>query len=674
MNRVEFAKLGALVGLYEAIAIVRWDWLMDDMRSWRLAVGVGHAFIILALNIGLFSLLGVALRKKLFLVCAAYAGLVYSTRILGEDRYESTSLWALGAIFTLWMLRTIWPWVTGLLAIALATPGLWGRVPVYTTPVDEQILFLVPGAVATILAGIVLGRDGPVHRLVGPILGGMAVIGVAGATVATIGLPSSDSTDKPNVLFILVDTLRQDHVQPYGDATPTPGMARLSAEGTRYADAITVIPKTTQSVAAFQTGRYPVTNGVRILKGSLKGSEQTLAETLGDAGYTSGAFVHNGWVMRGRGFEQGFDQFWSFFELERAWGPARLTGWLTAIDTLTTQRIRAFDGNTNAATATDRVIDWMKNVPQPFYGYVHYFDPHWPYRPPGEDGECMVNNIKSIKRISRGQMMFKNPLDDEENERACELYRKEITYNSDQVARLLDTLDEMGIADNTIVVFTADHGHSLGEHDYWYHHGEFLYDASMSIPLIIKAPGQLEAGGIVEDQVRSIDVMPTLLGLADVRHTGPEMDGVDLRTERAGPAFLETDISYFKWNRRRYIKGVKGKLRGIRTPEWKLIYTPKKGPGVWELFDLKADPEELKNLLKTGEAPLAVTQALMAELRKWMPEDERKGLNKIGNRFDAIPRNVKVSHEPVADEADASSDEELSETERRMLQALGYVE
>ena len=410
-----------------------------------------------------------------------------------------------------------------------------GCAPVYTTPVDEQILFLIPGAVATILAGIVLGRDGPVHRLVGPIMGGMAVIGVAGATVATIGLPRSDSTDKPNVLFILVDTLRQDHVQPYGDATPTPGMARLSAEGTRYADAITVIPKTTQSVAAFQTGRYPVTNGVRILKGSLRGSEQTLAETLGNAGYTSGAFVHNGWVMRGRGFEQGFDQFWSFFELERAWGPARLTGWLTAIDTLTTQRIRAFDGNTNAATATDRVIDWMKNVPQPFYGYVHYFDPHWPYRPPGEDGECMVNNIKSIKRISRGQMMFKNPLDDEENERACELYRKEITYNSDQVARLLDTLDEMGIADNTIVVFTADHGHSLGEHDYWYHHGEFLYDASMSIPLIIKAPGQLEAGGIVEDQVRSIDVMPTLLGLADVRHTGPEMDGVDLRTERADP-------------------------------------------------------------------------------------------------------------------------------------------
>ena len=97
----------------------------------------------------------------------------------------------------------------------------------------------------------------------------------------------------------------------------------------------------------------------------------------------------------------------------------------------------------------------------------------------------------------------------------------------------------MGIADNTIVVFTADHGHSLGEHDYWYTHGEFLYDASMSIPLIIKAPGQLEAGEIVEDQVRSIDVMPTA-GLADVRHTG-QMDGVDLqRSEQVPPSWRLT--------------------------------------------------------------------------------------------------------------------------------------
>ena len=674
MRRVDFAKLGALIGLYEAFAIVRWDWLMDDLRWWRIAVGLGHAFIIILINMGLFSVLAAVLRHRLFLVGSAYTALMYATRILGEDRYEAASTYAVGAIVVFWLLRSVWPWTLGALAVAMATPGLWGRVPVYTTPLDEQLLFLAPGALLTIAAGVIITRDGASRSRQGSVLGLMGVIGAIGLVAASLGSPKVNDEARPNVLFILVDTLRQDHVQPYGDATPTPGLKRLSQEGTRYADAVTVIPKTTQSVAAFQTGRYPVTNGVRVLKGSLRDTEQTLAEALHEEGYSTAAFVHNGWVMRGRGFEQGFEQFWSFFELERAWGPARLSGWVTAIDTLTTQRIRAFDGNTDAAVATDQVIDWLNTAPQPFYGYVHYFDPHWPYRPPGEDGECMVNNIKSIKRVSRGQMMFKNPLPDDENERACELYRKEITYNSDQVGRLLDTLDDLGIADNTIVVFTADHGHSLGEHDYWYHHGEFLYDASMSIPLFIRAPGVLEAGGVVEDQVRSIDVMPTLLSLTGVEHQGPSFDGVDLTRERPGPAFLETDISYFKWNKRRYVKGVKGKLRGVRTPDWKLIYTPRKGPGVWELFDLNRDPEELTNLLETGEAPKDVTEALMAELRRWMPADEQADLNRIGNRFDAIPENAAVSDAPPSDGPDATSEEELSDTERKMLQALGYVE
>ncbi len=672
MNIQQIARIGALVGLYEAIAIVRWDWLMDDPRGWRIALGLGHAFIIIAVNTGLFALLGALLKRNLALTAILYTGLVYGARVVGEDRFESDSYYAAGAILVALLLHRIWPWFAGILAVALATPGLWGRVPVYTTPVDEQIAFLLPAALWTIAAGIVWTqmpqRSG---RTIGWATALVALLGLTGVAADKSGFGRT-SSEQPNVLFILVDTLRQDHVQPYGDATPTPGITRLSEEGTRYADAITVIPKTTQSVAAFQTGKYPVTNGVRILKDSLHPDQRTLAETLKDAGYSTAAFVHNGWVMRGRGFEQGFSQFWSFFELERAWGPARLTGWLTAIDTFTLKKIRNFDGNTNAATATDTVIDWMRNAPQPFYGYVHYFDPHWPYRPPGEDGECVVNNIQKIKKWSRGQMMFKNPLSKEENDRACELYREEITYNADQVGRLLDELDDLGIADNTIIVFTADHGHSLGEHDYWYHHGEFLYDASMSIPLIIKAPGQLEGGSVVEDQVRSIDVMPTLLSLAGLDPI--ESDGVDLTSTRAGPAFMETDISYFKWNKRRYVKGVNGKLRGVRTPDWKLIYTPKKGKGKWELFNLKEDPEELTNLITTGQAPKDVTNALLSELRKWMPKEERLELRKIGNRFDRMPKNVKLTEEEVDVEADATSDEELSETERKMLQALGYVE
>ena len=672
MNTARMAILGALVGLYEAIAIVRWDWLMDDARPWRLALGIGYGLVIVAINAGLFALLHTLLRRSMVATSVVYTALVFGARYVGEDRFESTSFYAAGAVLVLLALQRLWSWSWGLLAVALATPGLWGRVPVYTTAVDEQLAFLLPGAIITVLVGVAVNQPRiGANRWVSRTAVGAVLVGMIGAAVHTIGVNPSGS-DKPNVLFVLVDTLRQDHVEPYGDATPTPGITRLSAEGTRYDDAITVIPKTTQSVAAFQTGKYPVTNGVRILKDSLGADQETLAETLRANGYSTAAFVHNGWVMRGRGFEQGFDQFWSFFELERAWGPARLSGWVTAIDTFTTRRIRPFDGNTDARVATNRIVDWMRNAPQPFYGYVHYFDPHWPYRPPGEDGECKVNNIQKIKRISRGEMMFKNPLSDEENERACELYRKEVTYNADQVGRMLDALDEMGVADNTIVIFTADHGHSLGEHDYWYHHGEFLYDASMAIPLIIKAPGMLEAGAVNTDPVRSIDVMPTILGMADIAI--PESDGVDLRAERPGPAFMETDISYFKWNKRRYVKGVNGKLRGVRTGDWKLIYTPKKGKGKWELFNLKNDPEELTNLFKTGDAPKGISEALMAELRTWMPEDERLALNAIGNRFDVLPTNAKVTDDEPGEVEDATSDEELSETERRMLQALGYVE
>lgn len=676
MTLHRFAKLGALVGLYEAIAIVRWDWLMDDLRPGRIAVGAAWGLLIIALNGTLFTALAWLCRRSVVAVGVLYTAFIFSARYVSGDRWDTQSLYTIGAILVGMLLAKRWPRTTGLLAIALATPGLWGRVPVYTTALDAQLMFLLPGAAITLALGALAGDEstGPSIKRTTAAAASAAVLALGlfgGAQLATSS-PAKASLDKPNLLFILVDTLRQDHVQPYGDGAATPGMARIAAEGARFEDAITVIPKTTQSVAAFQTGKYPVTNGVRILKDHLGEDQITLAETLQDEGYATAAFVHNGWVMRSRGFEQGFEQFWSFFEIERAWGPARLTGWITAIDTFTTKRIRKFDGNTNAAEATDRVIEWLEDVPQPFYGYVHYFDPHWPYRPPGEDGECMVNNITKIKRISRGAMMFKNKLPKEENAKAIDLYKSEIAYNSDQVGRLLGQLDKMGIADNTIIVFTADHGHSLGEHDYWYHHGEFLYEPSTRIPLLLKAPGKIAPGTVMPGQTRSIDVMPTLLGLMDIE--SPPTDGVNAMEERPGPAFLETDISYFKANKRRYIKGVKGKLRAVRTDDWKLIYTPRKGAGMWEMFNLKDDPAEEINLLKTGEAPPDVANALLAELKKWMPKEERKALNKIGNKFKKLPKSAKLQATTEDATEDATSDEKLSDTEREMLRALGYVE
>ena len=241
MNIQSIARIGALVGLYEAIAIVRWDWIMDDYRGWRIALALGYGLVIIAVNAGLFALLGALVKRNLAITCAIYTAFVYGARVVGEDRFESDSYYAAGVILLALLLQRIWPWFAGILAVALATPGLWGRVPVYTTPVDEQIAFLLPAALITVVAGIMLAqRPQRNNRSFGLAAAILAILGITGMVADQSGFGRS-SGEQPNVLFILVDTLRQDHVQPYGEATPTPGITRLSEEGTRYADAITVI-------------------------------------------------------------------------------------------------------------------------------------------------------------------------------------------------------------------------------------------------------------------------------------------------------------------------------------------------------------------------------------------------------------------------------------------------
>ena len=333
----------------------------------------------------------------------------------------------------------------------------------------------------------------------------------------------------------------------------------------------------------------------------------------------------------------------------------------------TMRRITPFDGNPHAETSTTIAIDWMANQDGPFYAYIHYFDPHWPYAPPGVDSACMVNDIADTE-ITRGQMMFQNKLPEAENARARELYREEVGYTEQQVQRVFDWLRESGLEDDTLVVFTADHGHHLGDHGYYYHHGEFLYEPGVQIPLVMRWPGEIEAGSRVAQQVRSIDIMPTVLGLLGIKHKG--MDGVNALEVTPPLAILETDISYFKENTRRYVKGVTGKVRGVRTSDWKLVYSPRKGEGKWELFDLRVDRDEARDLVAAGAAPAEVMLPLMAALGDSLPKREREALAKLGNHFDRMPTGAAAAEGSV----EATDTDPMSETDRAMLRSLGYVE
>ncbi|MFZ5479951.1 MAG: sulfatase [Myxococcota bacterium] len=654
------ARVGALLGLFEGLAVARWDVWMDDLRPARLALGGAWALATVALEAGVWALLGAATRGSVGLAAVLWLGATTAARWSVGDRFEWEGLAV--APLALALAFVYRPRLAGVLAVALAIPTLWGRVPNYTATVSERLEFLAPLAVVVAIAGVVRSRRA----------GSVALAAALAAALVRIGAPrlaEAGAAPRKNVLFVLVDTLRQDHVGPWGQRPLDATVSRLAAEGVAFDDAVTVIPKTTQSVAAMQTGKYPVHNGVRILKDRLSKKNRTLAEVLRKGGWRTGAFVHNGWIMRGRGFEQGYGQFWSWFEIERPWGPLRYSGAVTTLDAATTRRIQPFDGNVDARVVTDRAIEWLADGDAPFFAYVHYFDPHWPYAPPGVDARCVVNDIKSTE-FTRGEMMFQNTLPESENARARELYAGEVAYTERQVGRLLDWLDASGHADDTLVVFTADHGHHLGDHGYYYHHGEFLYEPGMRIPLVMRLPGVLEAGRRVSPQVRSIDVMPTVLGILGV-DAPAGMDGVDALKE-APPqlAFLETDISYFKENKRRYVKGTKGKVRGVRTDRWKLVYTPRESAPIVELYDLAADREEAHDLVAAGTAPPDVLAGLLAALGDHLPEKERKGLEDIGNRFDVLPvAGATPVATPVGTDADPMNTSDL-----QMLRALGYVE
>ena len=230
-------------------------------------------------------------------------------------------------------------------------------------------------------------------------------------------------------------------------------------------------------------------------------------------------------------------------------------------------------------------------------------------------------------------MIFQNYLPEKENEKARRLYRGEADDTQQQIGRLMQGLKEMGLEENTIVVFTADHDHSLGEHDYYFHHGEFLYDASIKVPLVIRWPGHLPAGKAVPQQARTIDLAPTLYALSEIK-ASQKMDGMTLTRylvdtpAKPSDAFLESDVSMFPANHRRELSGIPGKLRALRTTRYKLILNPNHKGTTWELYDIMEDPEELTNLVvDAGHAEELETMQL--RLLNMIPRGEVIGMDRM---------------------------------------------
>jgi choline-sulfatase len=398
-----------------------------------------------------------------------------------------------------------------------------------------------------------------------------------------------------NVLVITLDTTRADRLGVYG-FTParTPNIDRLAKEGTRFADAIAAAPITLPSHATIFTGLLPPAHGVRD-NGSyaLGDGATTLAERLLAAGYRTQAFVSALVLNRRYNLNQGFEGY---------------DDDLWAEDEPPLFMIRS----RSAPKTAERAVRWFEKwhrekTKKPFFVWVHFFDPHQPNNPPTAEG-------------------VKSPTP----------YDAEIAVADSGVGLLLSELEKIGALDRTMVVLTADHGESLGEHGEKTH-AVFIYDATVRVPLIIRAPGVMPAGKVYEGPVRSEDIAPTVLAALKLPG-GAEMQGIDLLPAVRGtvPA---PDLAQYSESLASEVGFGMAPLYGIRKGGWKWIRAPRP-----EIYDLKHDPRELANRM-----PVAARRGsiLDTELEKILDDSRR--------------------HEIVAKQN--PMDKETEET----LRALGYL-
>ncbi len=405
--------------------------------------------------------------------------------------------------------------------------------------------------------------------------------------------------ERPNVLVLLVDTLRADHLGCYGaQPSPSPNLDRLATRGVVFEHATAQAPWTMPSVATILTGLHPRSHGVVAWpfskpaalpeNGSTVLPEvlPTLPAQVAMAGITTVGVSSNPMVSRTTNFARGFETF-----VEFAWDAER-------------------DSTARADEVNTAFLRWLRrNRGHRFLGYLHYMDVHEPYWPPAEFRPPAPAGVRPT--VARGRLSGiaerinwsgAPPLADVEVQHLRNLYDGGIRFWDVELQRLLDGLAGLGVRDSTIVVVTADHGEEFQEHGKLTH-GPDLYDELLHVPLVVAGPGI--APGRVADQVQGIDVFPTIAALLGVQAPAG-LPGVDILTRREPrPAFSETSIGI--------VNGRSGKLVSLRTGEWKLIQTP--ATGRMELYDLAHDPKERED--RFAAAPEGA--ALAAELAAWQP-------------------------------------------------------
>ena len=363
---------------------------------------------------------------------------------------------------------------------------------------------------------------------------------------------------KPNVLLITIDTLRADRLGCYGYAkAQTSAIDRIAAEGILFTNAVSHVPLTRPSHASIFTGLNPFEHGVHDnVAPSLSEKIPTLAEVLQNIGYTTAAFVASFVINSQSGLDRGFEVY------EDRMDPAKQP----------TQF--ALNLEKRGEEVYQEFATWFRHRKSgPYFAWVHLYDPHFPYEPPAP----------YIAKF------------------ADRLYDGEIAYADSIVDKIVKQIDR-----NTILILASDHGESLGDHGE-NAHSFFIYDSTLSVPLIVHWPDVLQGGRKVSMQARLIDVFPTVLNLLQVP-LPRKVSGISLRPWLMAPDTADPQLFSYCETFTPWLHFGWSKLQGVRAKGWKYIEAPRA-----ELYDLKQDPGELRNALSSNAAK-------RQELRQWLSQ------------------------------------------------------
>ncbi len=435
----------------------------------------------------------------------------------------------------------------------------------------------------------------------------------------------------PNIVLIVIDTLRADHLSHYGYGRPTaPALDGFAETATLFTDCTSPAPWTVPSVASVMTGLHPARHRLHRMGFALPEDLVTVAEVLRDGGWQTAAVSFNPYIRPDFGFDQGFD----LFEDHRG----------------------KFGASPDVAEMVHWVDTWLtEDPPQPFFLYLQPMNVHGPYKVPKEARRVLLGRPPSrrfkyfgepMRAIMRkGRLDLREQVDPAYVESLIDQYDTAVRYTTDQVARIFALLSSRGLFDNTLIILTADHGEELFDHG-GFNHGTSMHRELLHVPLYVKMPGQREASQI-STPVSLLDLFPTILDVAGLQ-SRPHVDGrsmLPVLDDPSSAAGLDPRSLVYQCKWQKHFVG--SAISSGRFKLVKIISNYERTSHGWRLYDVRSDPGEHIDLA----------------------ENQSEVLERLRREMD---RAISQNEEPQGPKPEDRR--HLLATDHERLRALGYVE